>query len=104
MYIRAYKSFYLFYKVKVYLNILRAYKRCIEFLLLKEELRLYRVSFLQLKNKGNQMREEKIYLVITNPKNGLSKNLDVTDYSIAQFGHTAKVYAVNFDVRVKRYV
>jgi len=50
------------------------------------------------------MREEKIYLVITNPKNGLSKNLDVTDYSIAQFGYTAKLYAVNFDVVVKRYV
>ena len=47
---------------------------------------------------------EKIYLVITNEKNGLSKELDVTNYSIQDFKHTAKTYAVNFDVKVKRFV
>lgn len=45
---------------------------------------------------------EEIYLIITNEKNGLSKSIDVTDYSIKDFEHTAKTYAKNFDVRVKR--
>jgi len=43
-----------------------------------------------------------IYLIITNEKNGLSKRIDVTDYTVAQFKHTAEVYAVNFDVRFER--
>jgi len=47
---------------------------------------------------------EAIYLVITNEKNGLRKSLDVTDYTMEQFRKTALVYAVNFDVRVKRGV
>jgi len=45
---------------------------------------------------------KKIYLVITNPKNGLSKIVDVTDYSAYEFEHTVTIYSKNFDVQVKR--
>ena len=47
---------------------------------------------------------EKIYLIITNKRNGLSKQIDVTEYSSGDFIKTAEIYAVNFDVRVKRYL
>lgn len=43
----------------------------------------------------------KIYLVITNKVRNLSKEIDVTEYSIYQFEQTAKIYAKNFDVKVR---
>ena len=46
---------------------------------------------------------EKIYLIITNARNGLSKKLDVTEYSFRDFTKTVLIYSNNFDVRVKRY-
>jgi len=43
----------------------------------------------------------KIYLVITNRVRNLSKEIDVTEYSIFQFEKTANIYAENFDVKVR---
>lgn len=47
---------------------------------------------------------EKIYVIVTNNKNGLSKQIDVTNYTVGEFDKTCKAYAANFDVRVKRYI
>lgn len=47
---------------------------------------------------------EKIYVIVTNEKFGLSKTIDVTDYTIGEFKKTCDAYAVNFDVRVKRFL
>ena len=47
---------------------------------------------------------EEIYLIITNEKMGLSKTINVTDYTEEACRKTALAYAVNFDVRVKRVI
>ena len=46
---------------------------------------------------------EEIYVIVTNEKNGLSKQINVTDYSIEDFAKTCNSYAINFDVKIKRY-
>ena len=47
---------------------------------------------------------EKILLIITNLKNGLSKTLDVSEYDVRDLIKTVDAYSVNFDIQVKRYV
>jgi hypothetical protein len=44
-----------------------------------------------------------IQIIITNEKLGLSKIIDVTNYTVGEFDKACKAYAKNFDVRVKRY-
>lgn len=47
---------------------------------------------------------EKIYVIVTNERMNLSKMIDVTDSTVAEFKKTCEAYAVNFDVRVKKFL
>lgn len=47
---------------------------------------------------------ERINIIVTNEKMGLSKIIDATNFTVGEFEKTCKTYAVNFDVRIKRYV
>ncbi len=46
---------------------------------------------------------EKIYIIVTNTKMELSKIIDATEYTVAEFEKTCRAYALNFDVRIKRF-
>lgn len=59
----------------------------------------------ELKNQKQLYKQSaKIYIIVTNTKMGLSKMIDATEFTVAEFEKTCRAYAVNFDVRVKRYI
>lgn len=45
---------------------------------------------------------EKIYVIVTNLKNGMSKEIDTTDYTFGDFVDTCVFYSSVYDVKVKR--
>ena len=45
-----------------------------------------------------------IYIIVTNEKMNLSKTIDATEYTVGEFKKTCEAYAVNFDVRIKRFI
>jgi len=47
---------------------------------------------------------ERINIIITNEKLGLSKIIDATNYTVGEFEKTCKMYSINFNVKIKRYV
>ena len=55
----------------------------------------------EAKDKGYEIPKGSICLVITNMKNGASKIVDVTNYTMQQFELATSTYARVFDVQIK---
>ena len=45
-----------------------------------------------------------IYITVTNEKMSLTKTIDATDFTVGEFKKTCEAYAVNFGVRIKRFI
>lgn len=56
------------------------------------------------KNNKKENKMERINIIVTNEKLGLSKIIDATNFTVGEFEKTCKAYAVNYDVRIKRYI